>query len=104
MATKTESGPSDHVRGILVTTLASLVGVGAGVASGVVVGTDAGVATSTQSLFILGGLLLLEYPILRGVGVDVNDFGPKDHLYVAFMTFTLWFITYAILLTNNTAL
>lgn len=42
--------------------------------------------------------------MLRVVGVDVNGFGAKDYLYVVFMTFALWFITFAILLTSGVQL
>jgi uncharacterized membrane protein len=50
------------------------------------------------------GFIGLQFPILRVVGVDVTDFGAKDYLYVGFMTFTLWFITFAIMLTAGVTL
>ena len=31
----------------------------------------------------------------------VDDFGPKEYLYIAFITFSMWFITWGILLTTN---
>jgi hypothetical protein len=103
MATETESaaGISAHMRGVTVTTLASLAGVAAGVLSGFLVGTDAAAATSQQSLFLLVALVLVQFPLLRLGGIEVEEFGAKDYLYVAFMTFALWFVTYAILLTTG---
>ncbi|MFB6089735.1 hypothetical protein [Halobellus sp. EA9] len=104
MATETQSGLSDHLRGVTVTTLACLAGVVAALASASVVGTDAAAATSRQTLMIVAGFVVLQFPILRLGGIDVSDFGAKDYLYVAFMTFALWFITFGILLTEGVAL
>jgi F0F1-type ATP synthase membrane subunit c/vacuolar-type H+-ATPase subunit K len=104
MATETQTGLSGHVRGVTVTTLACLAGVVAALASGVVVGTSVEAASNQQSLFILGALILAQFPILRLVGVDIQNFGVKDYLYVAFMTFTLWFISFAILLSEGVTL
>jgi uncharacterized membrane protein len=89
---------------VTVTTLATLAGVGAAVVSGLVVGTGVEAATNTTGVFILAGFIAAQFPVLRVIGVDVTDFGAKDYLYVAFMTFTLWFITYAILLTAGVQL
>jgi hypothetical protein len=99
MATETATGFSDHMRGVTVTTLACLAGVTAALASGYVVGTSAEAAQQTLSLGILGAFILGQLPLLRVVGIDVEGFGVKDYLYVAFMTFTLWFISYGIMLT-----
>ena len=104
MATETQTGLSGHVRGVTVTTLSTLAGVAAAFASGVVVGTDPTAATDIRSVFVLLGFILAQFPLLQIAGVDVNDFGVKDYLYVFFMTFTLWFITYAILLTAGVSL
>ena len=99
MSTETQTGLSKHLRGVTVTTLACLAGVAAAVASGVVVGTTPDAATSRLTLGIVAGFVAVQLPVLRVVGVDVSDFGAKDYLYVGFMTFTLWFITFAIMLT-----
>jgi uncharacterized membrane protein len=104
MATETQSGLSDHLRGVTVTTLACFAGVVAALASARFVGTDAAAAASLQSIFIVVGLVLAQFPILRVVGVDISEFGAKDYLYVAFMTFTLWFITFGVLLTEGVPL
>jgi hypothetical protein len=102
--TQTETGLSDHVRGVTVTTLACLGGVAAAVAAGVVVGTGAEAASDMRALAFLVAVVAVQYPVLKAIGVDVSDFGAKDHLYVGFMTFTLWFITFAILLTTGVSL
>ncbi|WP_299335178.1 hypothetical protein [Haloplanus sp.] len=101
MATETQTGLSGHVRGVTVTTLACLAGVGASVAAAVVVGTSPEAASDTRALAFLVAAVVGQYPLLKAIGVDVSDFGAKDHLYVAFMTFTLWFISFAILLTTG---
>jgi hypothetical protein len=104
MATETQSGLSGHVRGVTVTTLACLAGVGAALVSAAIVGTDPTAATDTRALAFLVAFVAGQYPLLKVIGVDVADFGAKDHLYVTFMTFTLWFITFAILLTTGASI
>lgn len=99
MATETQTGLSKHMRGVTVTTLACLAGVAAAFVSGSIVGTTAEAATNTRALFILAAFVVVQFPVLRVIGVDVSGFGPKDYLYISFMTFTLWFITYGIMLT-----
>jgi len=100
MATESASGLSDHVRGVTVTTSACLGGILAGLASAVVVGTTPEAAADMQAVLILGIAIFAQFPILRLVGVDITDFGIKDNLFVSFMTFCLWFITYAVLLSE----
>jgi uncharacterized membrane protein len=104
MATETEQGLSGHLRGVTVTTLACLAGVIAALVSGVVLGTTAEAAQNIVGLVVVGGFVVLQFPILRVIGVDVQDFSAKDYIYVAFMTVTLWFITYTILLTSGVRL
>jgi hypothetical protein len=106
MATETESGTglTGHVRGVTVTTLACLGGVAAAVLGGVVVGTGVEAASDTRALAFVVAAVVGQYPVLKAIGVDVADFGAKDHLYVAFMTVTLWFITFAILLTTGASI
>ena len=104
MATQTQTGLSGHVRGVTVTTVSCLAGVVAALLSGMVVGTDAAAASNQLSLGILVGLVVVQFPLLSVVGVDVEGFGAKDYLYVVFMTFTLWFITFGIILTSGVSL
>ena len=93
-----DSGMSGHARGVVVTTICCLAGIAAGVVSAAFVGTDPADAASTTAVVVLGAFLLVQYPVYKAVGV--GDFGVKDNLYVAFLTFTLWFISYTVLLTS----
>jgi hypothetical protein len=95
MATETGERFSPHVRGVTVTTIATVMGVLAGVGSALL----AAGPTDSTGLYLALGALLLQLPLLQVLGIDVRDFGIKDNLYVAFMTFTLWFVTWGILLT-----
>lgn len=104
MATETATGFSDHMRGVTVTTIACLAGILAGLASASVVGATPQAAADMQSLLIMGVFVFVQFPLLKLIGVDVSDFGIKDNLYVTFMTFSLWFITYAVLLTSAVSL
>jgi hypothetical protein len=104
MATETQTGLSKHLRGVTVTTISCLAGIAAAVVSGVVVGTDPAAASDRLAIAIVIGSIGIQFPVLRVVGIDVTDFGAKDYLYVGFMTFTLWFITFAIMLTAGVTL
>jgi hypothetical protein len=104
MATESLDARAKHVRSITVTTIAALAGVGAAVASAVLTAsmeTAADAATASDGLLALAVFVSLQFPLLRLLGVDVQDFGAKDILFVVFMTFSLWFVTWAILLTSG---
>jgi hypothetical protein len=102
MATDTDAGVGSlgerapHLRSILVTGLASLAGVVAGVVSDVV----AAGPTDTLALAMCFGFAFASLGAMRIVGVDVGEFGVKDNVYVFFMTFAFWFVTWGILLTS----
>ncbi|MFB6118122.1 hypothetical protein [Halosegnis sp.] len=104
MATDTADRFSPHMRGVTVTALASVMGILAAVGSSVVTASAATPATNPQGVFVLAGAILVQFPILRAVGIDVSDFSTKDYLYVAFMTFSLWFVCWGILLSTGTSL
>jgi hypothetical protein len=104
MATETQTGLSGHLRGVTVTTLACLAGVVAGVVSGALVGTSPAAATDRRTIGVLAAFVLVQFPVLKVVGVDVADFGVKDNLFLVFMTFVLWFVTLTILLTSGASL
>ena len=104
MATETQTGLSGHMRGVAVTTISGVAGVVGGLASGYLVGTSPAAASDPRAVFVLAALVLGQFPLFKLIGVDVNDFGVKDYLYVAFMTFALWFITFAILLSSGVSL
>jgi protein involved in ribonucleotide reduction len=102
MATDTAERRVGHVRGVTVTAIACLAGVGAAVVSSIV----AGGATDTLAVYVLAGAVIMQVPLLglldaAGLELDVEDFGAKDYLYVAFMTFALWFVCWAILLSTG---
>ncbi len=80
------------------TAVATLAGVAAALASSAYLGSA---ATDRLGLAIMGGFVLVQYPVLQAFGIDINGFSTKDHLYVVFMTFSLWFVTWTILLTTG---
>ena len=97
-----DSGISGHARGVVVTTICCLAGIAAGVVSAAYVGTTVAAAQSTTAVLVLGAFVLVQYPLYKVIGV--GDFGVKDNLYVAFLTFTLWFISYTVLATAGVRL
>jgi len=100
MSTETVDGrPDDHMRSLTAAALTSLSGIVAALASSAL----ATGATDITGLYPLAAAIALQLPLLRLLGVDVEDFGLKDNAYVAFMVFAFWFITWTILLTTHTA-
>ncbi|MFC7324920.1 hypothetical protein ACFQMF_10045 [Halorubrum rutilum] len=97
-----DSGMSGHARGVVVTTICCLAGIAAGVVSAAYVGTTVAAAQSTTVVLVLGAFVLAQFPLYKVIGV--GDFGVKDNLYVAFLTFTLWFISYTVLATSGVQL
>ena len=66
--------------------------------------SEAGLGTAAKDqrgLAIVAGFVFVQLPVLQLMGIDVDDFSTKDHLYVLFMTFSMWFVTWTILLTNG---
>ena len=98
MATETGDELSPYIRGVTVTTVSTLSGLAAGVLSAVY----ASGPSDSLGFFILGVAVLAQLPVMQGIGIDVRDFGTKDKLYVAFMTFVLWFVSWSILMTAQT--
>ena len=88
---------SSHIRGVTVTAVATLAGVAAAFVSASFLGTA---AKDQLGLAIMAAFVVVQLPVLRALGIDVEDFSTKDHLYVLFMTFSMWFVTWTILLTN----
>ncbi|WP_132057232.1 EMC6-like membrane protein [Halorussus amylolyticus] len=97
MATASEQRAS-HMRGVTVTAVSTLAGVAAAVASAWFLGTE---PQSQLGLAVVGAFVFAQFPVLQVLGIDLADFSTKDHLYVMFMTFSLWFVTWTILLTSN---
>jgi len=99
--TETADKRAAHRRGVTVTTVACLTGVAAGLVSNVLTGGGADpitAATNTVAVAPLVAAFALNLGVVQVLGVDVGDFSTKDHLYTAFMTFALWFITWGLLL------
>jgi len=106
MATDTAERRQAHIRGLTVTTLSCLAGIAAAVVSqSVTAGLDpATAATSNTALYILVGSILAQFPVLKVLGIEVEEFSTKDYLYIGFMTFSLWFVSWAVLLTAGTTI
>ena len=71
-------------------------------AAGLLSSALAGSPTDQVGLYVCVGAILVQFGVLPVLGVDVSDFSTKDYLYVTFKTFSLWFVTWAILLTSGT--
>jgi hypothetical protein len=99
MATESRSWTAGHRRSVTTTTLACLAGVAAAAVSGVVAGTGVEAATNTRTVLVLAAFVVVQFPVHRLLGIDVQEYGVKDYLYIAFMTFTLWFITLTVMYT-----
>ncbi|WP_254766566.1 hypothetical protein [Salinilacihabitans rarus] len=104
MSTESISDRREHVRSVGVTALAALAGVGAALASAAITsGVDPTTAAGdSRALAIVLAAILLQFPVLSSTGIyDDDELGPKHYLFVAFMTFSLWFVTWGILLSTG---
>jgi hypothetical protein len=102
MATDTAERRAAHVRSVTVTAIACL----AGLVAAVVSATVAAGASDILGVYVLAGAVIVQFPLFRliemaGIELNIEDFGAKDYLYIAFMTFALWFVSWAILLTTE---
>jgi hypothetical protein len=95
MATDTADGMSPHMRGLTVTTITAIAGIAAAFGSNAI----AGGATDLAGVAVVVIAIAAQFPILRVIGIGQDDLSGKDILYIAFMTFALWFVSWAILLT-----
>ncbi|WP_336035278.1 hypothetical protein [Halobacterium yunchengense] len=93
--TETADPTAAHRRSLKVTTIATLGGVAAAFLSEATISDP----TSRTGLLVLLAVVVVELGLMRVTGVDVSDFSTKDHVYVLFMSFALWFITWGVLLT-----
>lgn len=85
-----------HLRAVFITTMTALIGVVAAFLSHSVSGSS---YSDPTALLVLPAAVGLQFPIYQRMFDDWG--GAKDLLYVFFMTFCLWFITWAILLTTE---
>jgi hypothetical protein len=97
---------AEHVRSVTVTTIAALAGIAAALGSASLTAglQPEAAATTTRALYTLLAAVAVQFPLLRLFGIDASEFGAKDVLYVVFMTFSLWFIVWAVLLTSGVSL
>lgn len=83
-----------HLRGVKVTAFSSMIGVIAGVASWGLTQTG---FEQVFGVYVLLAAIIVQQPFLPYLGKD--EMSSKDWLYVGFMTFDLWFVSWTILLT-----
>ncbi|HDR73158.1 MAG TPA: hypothetical protein ENN85_04520 [Methanoculleus sp.] len=94
-----------HNERIIRTAIACMMGILAGIASFIFAG-QVDPATGSQPNAIIGGLILLagivfQRHIFMIAKIDYTALGGKDWFYQAFMTFSLWFISWTLLLTST---
>ncbi|MFA9417261.1 hypothetical protein [Natrinema sp. HArc-T2] len=100
MSTESISDRREHIRSVGVTALSALLGVAAALASAAWVGVSEAAAQNTQALAFVLGAIFVQYVLINAAGIyEEDEFGTKHYLFVAFMTFALWFVTWGILLT-----
>jgi len=99
MSTETAGRRQSHIRSLVVTATTTLGGAIAGVATFQVTQGP----NDTLGLGVLTIAILLELGAVQVLGVDVGEFSTKDQLYVFFMTFSMWFVVWTILLTTQPA-
>lgn len=92
-----DSGFTDYERSAIVTIGSTLFGIAAAVVSALYV-TD---PQNRSALLLVAAAILLQFPLYRLIGLDVDDFGLKGNLYIGIMTFILWFLTWGIILTTG---
>ncbi|NHN48176.1 hypothetical protein G9464_11265 [Halostella sp. JP-L12] len=94
-------GMDSHLRSITVTSLASIGGIAAALLSSVMTSgmSPAAAATHQPAQLVVLAVVLVQIPLYRVLGVYGEDGpGTKDYLFIAFMTFSLWFVTWGIML------
>ncbi|WP_267641996.1 hypothetical protein [Haloarchaeobius amylolyticus] len=104
MATETADSGTDsggqHFGTVTRTTLSAAAGVAAAFVSAWLTGDMAPAAAAlhqpAQAVVLVA---IAVQPVLqRLLGVYKDDFGAKDFLFIAFMTFSMWFVTWGIML------
>jgi hypothetical protein len=100
MATETLDQRASHIRGLTVTSIATL----AGIAAALVTTLIATGPQDTIGIAVLGAFVIGQFPLLQLLGIETESLSAKDYLYITFMTFSLWYVTWAILLTTETTL
>jgi hypothetical protein len=103
MATEEADRFSGHFRSVTVSAIAAIAGVIAALVSAAVTGDMAPVEAAENQTAQLAVVVavLVQPPLLRVLGLLKDDFGLKDFLYIAFLTFSMWFVSWTILLTTT---
>lgn len=101
MSTTTISDRGEHLRSIGVTSSSALLGIAAGLLSYLQLGAEATAATDTVALAFVLVAILIETTVIQISGVyDEDEIGFKHYLFISFMVFSFWFVTWGILLTE----
>ena len=87
-----------HLRSLRATGTSTIVGIVAALVTHLL---SSGPSDILFSIPILIASLFLGLGIMQLLGVNVSAFSKKDHFYVSFMTFRMWFVTWTLLLTAN---
>lgn len=99
MSTESISDRYEHIRSISVTALSALLGVAAAFVCLSLYGTGEAGAQNQEALLIVLGAIVIQFPIIKLSGIYNDDeFGVKHYLFIAFMTFSLWFLSWGIML------
>ena len=108
MATESSSGWDEHVRSVTVTTIAAVFGIVAAIASSIITadlvsaGNLAEASRSQEAQLVVLIAILVQLPLVRFVGFyDDDEWSTKTMLFIAFMTFSFWFVTWGILLVTQ---
>ncbi len=97
MSTETGEKLDSHHQSLIVIMATTLGGIGAGI----VTNTIAAGPSDQVALAMVGVALAVELVIMQITGVDVRGFSTKDQLYVLFMTFSMWYVAWTILLSTG---
>ncbi|AGB14968.1 hypothetical protein Halru_0324 [Halovivax ruber XH-70] len=101
MSTVTLSDRGEHLRSIGVTSSSALLGVAAGLLSYMQVGATEAAATNNTALAFVLGAIVLETVVVQLSGIyDDDELGFKLYLFITFLVFSFWFVTWGILLTE----
>jgi hypothetical protein len=99
-----EEAFDQFTRSVLVTTIATMFGLVAGIVSMLGATSQVGSVPQTDELLgvaILVAAVFVQFPIYSVLGLNPEDFETKTQIYVFVMTFFMWFITWTVLLTTR---
>jgi hypothetical protein len=103
MATETQSQRQAHVLAVTRTGIAAFLGVAAAFGSWFLTQDMTAAAASkdqTAQLIVLGAVVVQPF-LQQLLGIYKDDFGAKDFLFILFVTFAMWFVTWTIILTSD---